>query len=59
MKKKEKESETLGVWMEEYKSCTCSFVAAKRNELLGYCRDHGNDRRYVFKLPKAVKTGQA
>jgi hypothetical protein len=33
-------------WIEEYKSCACSFVARIKAELPGYCPKHGNDRRY-------------
>lgn len=43
--------EATGVWLEEYQHCGCSTVAKTRQELLGYCEQHGNDRRRVTKLP--------
>lgn len=49
----------VGVWLEEYKHCGCSFVAEKKSELLGYCPKHANDRRRVIKLPKPVPCGYA
>ena len=39
------------VYMEEYKHCSCSQMERKKSDLLGYCRRHGNDRKYVIKLP--------
>jgi len=40
------------VWMEEYKHCSCSQIERKKSDLLGYCRRHGNDRKYVVKLER-------
>jgi hypothetical protein len=42
---------TRWCYFEEYKHCSCSFVALKRSELLGYCQVHGNDYRHRMKLP--------
>lgn len=39
------------VWFEEYKHCSCSFVADLRRELPGYCPRHGNDKRRRLQLP--------
>ena len=39
------------VYMEEYKTCSCSQIEYKRSDLLGYCRRHFHDRRRVTKLP--------
>lgn len=41
------------VWMEEYKTCSCSQIERKKSDLLGYCSRHGHNRRYVVKLPAA------
>lgn len=38
-------------WMEEYEKCGCTFLMTKKRELLGYCREHGNNRRRVWKVP--------
>ena len=39
------------VYMEEYKHCSCTQIEHKKSDLMGYCRRHGNDRKYVIKLP--------
>lgn len=51
--------ERLGKWLEEYKHCGCSHVAATKAELMGYCSKHANDRRRITKLPKAMPVGYA
>jgi hypothetical protein len=55
----DEKKEEKGRWMEEYKTCGCSFVAKLRRELPGYCSRHGTDRRRVTKLPKAIEAGYA
>jgi len=45
------------VWLEEYRTCGCSNVAATRKEALGYCPKHGTDRRRITKIPKAMGLG--
>jgi hypothetical protein len=49
----------LGCWLEEYKSCGCSFVAKRKRDLLGYCERHGTDRKRVIKLPHPMECGYA
>lgn len=38
-------------WLEEYRHCSCSLIALKRQDLLGYCQKHGNDRKYLIRIP--------
>jgi hypothetical protein len=52
-----KASVVKGQWMEEYKHCSCSFVAEKKEDLPGYCAKHGNSRNHLYKLPRPVKVG--
>ena len=49
----------MGRWLEEFKHCACSYVAASKKELMGYCPRHANDRRRVTKLPKPIEAGYA
>ena len=42
------------VYMEEYKHCSCTQMEYKKSDLMGYCRRHANDRKYVIKLPAGV-----
>jgi hypothetical protein len=42
------------VWLEEYR-CGCSAEAAKKSDLLGYCKNHGESRRFVCRIPIEVK----
>lgn len=39
------------VYYEEYKTCSCSFVAAKREDLPGYCPRHFTNRRRRIRIP--------
>lgn len=32
-------------WLEEYRVCSCSFLARIKKDLPGYCALHGTDRR--------------
>lgn len=53
------------VWMEEYKTCSCTFLAEKKSELPGYCEKHGNDYRHRISMvltkeeEKKMKMGYA
>lgn len=49
----------MGRWLEEYKTCSCTLVAARRDELPGYCQIHGNSRRRVMKLLSPAKVGHS
>jgi hypothetical protein len=42
-------------WIEEYKHCSCTFIAEKEEELPGHCSKHGNPRKYKIKIPKVKK----
>lgn len=46
----------VGAWMEEYK-CGCSNVTALKNEALGYCPIHGEDKRHIYRLTEPVAVG--
>jgi hypothetical protein len=37
--------EQVTIWYEEYRNCSCSFMARDKNDLPGYCPKHGNDKR--------------
>ena len=39
------------IYMEEYEQCHCTMIRRKRDELLGYCPKHGNNRQRANKLP--------
>lgn len=39
------------VWFEEYRTCGCSFIADKKDELPGYCPRHFHDKRRRTRLP--------
>lgn len=41
------------IWLEEYKTCSCTYIADKKRDLPGYCPKHGTDRKYIIKLPDA------
>lgn len=56
--KRTKVSPGMGQWMEEYK-CGCTHVTVFRNEALGYCPTHGEDRRHISKLIEPVAVGLA
>jgi len=45
VKKDVAEEKLVVVWYEEYKNCSCSFVARRRRELPGYCPRHGNSKK--------------
>ncbi len=47
-----------GTWLEEYK-CGCTNVTATKREALGYCPDHGEDRRRITKLLNPIEKGLA
>lgn len=38
------------VWLEEYKNCSCSFIAVKKLELPGYCPRHATNRKYRTRI---------
>lgn len=38
------------IWLEEYNNCSCTFIADKKRELLGWCPRHGTPRKYAVKL---------
>lgn len=46
-----------GRWLEEYKNCCHTYVAAKKSELIGYCSKCGTDRKYAIRLPSATEVG--
>jgi len=48
-----------GIWMEEFKSCSCSYVVKYKKNLLGYCPKRGNERKYLYKLPESTEIGYA
>lgn len=49
-----------GYWIEEYKGCGCSLVARRRDELVGYCSKHGNNRQSTpYRMPEAAPVGMA
>ncbi len=39
------------IWFEEYRTCSCSFVADLRRDLPGYCPRHGHNKRRRLQLP--------
>lgn len=39
------------IWYEEYKTCSCTFIADKKEDLPGYCPRHFHDKRRRMKLP--------
>ena len=39
------------VYMEEYKTCSCTQIERRKSDLLGYCSRHGTDKKRVTKLP--------
>jgi len=51
------EYKELGRWIEEYKQCSCTMVAKKKKDLLGYCKRHGTNRKYAVKLLNAIECG--
>jgi hypothetical protein len=42
------------LWLEEYKTCSCSFLAVSRADLPGYCQKHGTEKRHRIKISKAA-----
>ena len=48
-----------GRWMEEYETCSCSYVAKFKKCLPGYCSNHGTNRKYVYKLVEPTIIGWA
>ena len=42
------------IWIEGYR-CGCSADASLKRELLGYCKDHGEDRRELYHVPDSTE----
>ena len=40
------------LWIEQYQPCGCSTEASHKKDLLGYCAQHGGDRKVVYKVPR-------
>lgn len=38
-------------WIEEYKNCSCTFIADKIADLPKYCPKHGSDKKHKIKIP--------
>lgn len=38
------------LWIEEYEKCGCSIEAERKQDLLGYCSIHGNNRKNIYKM---------
>lgn len=38
------------MYLEGYSKCGCTFLAKFKNQLLGYCKKHGNSRKNYYKL---------
>jgi hypothetical protein len=41
------------IWMEEYAHCSCTNVTKTKAEALGYCENHGTERRRITRLPNS------
>jgi hypothetical protein len=39
------------IWFEEYKTCSCSFLALEKKDLPGYCEKHGTEKRRRMRVP--------
>lgn len=39
------------VWYEEYRTCCCTFIADKREDLPGYCPRHFHSKRRRLRIP--------
>lgn len=42
-------------WIEEYKHCSCTFIAEDEKDLPGHCPRHQNPVKYKLKIPKVNK----
>jgi hypothetical protein len=39
------------VWYEEYKTCSCSFIARDKTDLPGHCPRHQTPKRRRIRIP--------
>ncbi len=39
------------VYMEEYKTCSCTQIERRKSDLQGYCHRHGTSKKRIVKLP--------
>jgi hypothetical protein len=46
------QGERMNSYMEEYKHCSCSFIANKKKDLPAFCPRHQNPRKYIVKIPR-------
>jgi len=42
------------VWLETYHICGCSSEAPRKQDLLGYCQDHGGSRKELLRVKPGV-----
>ena len=47
-----------GEWIEEY-PCGCTHVEKRKEDLLGYCKYHGEDWINIYKLPESTECGHS
>ena len=39
------------LWLEEFKTCSCTNLVKIKGDAIGYCPKHGTDRKYLTKVP--------
>lgn len=40
------------LWIEQYQPCGCSSDAPRKKDLLGYCAQHGSERKIIYKIDR-------